>query len=38
MDKDNQLRSALSILKSLNIYSTAENKKNPVPEPAPVKE
>ena len=38
MDKDNQLRSALNILKSLKIYSTAENKKNPVQEPVQVKE
>ena len=38
MEKDNQLRSALNILKSLKIYSTAENKKNPVQEPVQVKE
>lgn len=38
LERDNQLRSALNILKSLKIYSTAENKKNPAQEPAPVKE
>ncbi|MDD3815732.1 MAG: S41 family peptidase [Desulfocapsaceae bacterium] len=31
LEKDNQLRSALNILKSLKIYSTANNKKVPVP-------
>ena len=36
--KDNQLRSALNILKSLKIYSTAGYKKVPVQEPAQVKE
>jgi carboxyl-terminal processing protease len=38
LEKDNQLRSALNILKSLKIYSTAGYKKNPVQEPAQVKE
>jgi carboxyl-terminal processing protease len=38
MDKDNQLRSALNTLKSLKIYSTAENKKSPVQEPVQAKE
>lgn len=36
--KDNQLRSALNILKSLKIYSTAEYKKKPGQEPVQVKE
>ena len=38
MEKDNQLRSALNILKSLKIYSTAEYKNHPVQEPLQVKE
>lgn len=38
LDKDNQLRSALNILKSLKIYSTADAKTEPAQEPAPVKE
>lgn len=38
LDKDNQLRSALNILKSLKIYSTADYKKNPAQEPVQVKE
>lgn len=39
LEKDNQLRSALNILKSLKIYSTANNKKVPAEEgTAPITE
>ncbi|MBU0664567.1 MAG: S41 family peptidase [Proteobacteria bacterium] len=39
LGNDNQLRSALNILKSLKIYSTANNKKVPAQEgPVPIKE
>jgi carboxyl-terminal processing protease len=39
LEKDNQLRSALNILKSLQIYSTANSKKGPAQEePVQVKE
>jgi carboxyl-terminal processing protease len=39
LEKDNQLRSALNILKSLKIYSTAKNTKEPAAkEPVQVKE
>jgi carboxyl-terminal processing protease len=37
-EKDNQLRSALNILKNIKIYSTAGYKKNPDQEPSHVKE
>lgn len=38
LENDNQLRSALNILKGLKIYSTAEYKKNPAQEPLLLKE
>jgi carboxyl-terminal processing protease len=38
LEKDNQLRSALNILKSLKIYSTADTTRPPVQEPVQAKE
>lgn len=38
LENDNQLRSALNILKGLKIYSTAERKNPPAQEPLQVKE